>query len=80
VADLTAATFVDASTLGVLECAQHRLRARAAELRLVCSDTHILRVLTLTGLDRALDIFDTMAQALSPCPANAVGLRPAAGG
>jgi anti-sigma B factor antagonist len=80
VADLTAATFVDASTLGLLECAQRRLRARAAELRLVCSDSHVLRVMKLTGLDRVLDVFETTAQALSPCSTNVVWLRQAAGG
>jgi anti-sigma B factor antagonist len=75
VADLTATTFVDASTLGVLECAQRRLRAGAAELRLVCSDSHILKLLKLTGLDRVLEVFDTVAQALSPYPPNVVWLR-----
>jgi len=75
VADLTATTFVDASTLGVLECAQRRLRAGAAELRLVCSDSHILKLLGLTGLDRVLDVFDTVAQAVSPSPTNVVWFR-----
>ena len=75
VADLTATTFVDASTLGVLECAQRRLRAGAAELRLVCSDSHILKLLRLTGLDRVLDVFDTVAQAVSPYPTNVVWLK-----
>ena len=75
VADLTATTFVDASTLGVLERAERRLRAGAAELRLVCSDSHILKLLKLTGLDRVLDVFDTVAQAGSPCPTNVIWLR-----
>ena len=77
VADLTATTFVDASTLGVLECAQRRLLAGAAELRLVCCDSHILKLLRLTGLDRVLDVFDTVAQAVSPQPTNVVWLWPA---
>src|ERR1700748_3001086 len=36
VADLSAATFVDAGTLGLLSAAQARLSARCAELRVVC--------------------------------------------
>ena len=82
VADLTAATFVDIATLGLLEAAQERLHACRAELRLVCSDLHTLKILKLTGLDLVLDVFDTIAQALSsrPYPANVVRLRHAAGG
>jgi len=82
VADLTAATFVDVATLGMLEAAQERLRACRAELRLVCSDRHTLKILKLTGLDLVLDVFDTIAPALSsrPYPANVVRLRHATGG
>src|SRR5262249_33565678 len=76
VADLSAATFVDAATLGLLTAAQARLRGTRAELRIVCNDRHTLRVLSLTGLDRALEIFETIAQALAPraYPANVVVL------
>src|SRR5215470_10728930 len=65
VADLTAATFIDATTLSLLEAAQSRLQAVRAELRLVCTDRHTLKILRLTGLDRVLEVFDTIAQALS---------------
>jgi anti-sigma B factor antagonist len=82
VADLTAATFVDVATLSLLEAAQERLHTSRGELRLVCSDRHTLKILRLTGLDRVLDVFDTIAQALStrPYPSNVVQLRHAAGG
>ena len=82
VADLTAATFVDVATLGLLEAAQERLRACRAELRLVCSDRHTLKIVRLMGLDCVLDVFDTIAQALSarPYTANVVWLPNAAGG
>ena len=82
VADLTAATFVDVATLSLLEAAQERLTACRAELRLVCSDRHTLKILRLTGLDHVLDVCDTIAQALSsrPYPTNVVWLRHAAGG
>jgi anti-sigma B factor antagonist len=68
VADLTGATFVDTGTLGLL--------ARA-EVRLVCNDRHTLKILRLTGLDRALEIFETLAQAVGQraYPENVVVLR-----
>jgi anti-anti-sigma factor len=75
VADLSNATFVDTATLA-------RLRAVAAELRVVCTDRHTLKILKLTGLDRAIEIFETIAQAMAPraYPANVVVLRRAGTG
>lgn len=75
VADLSNATFVDTATLT-------RLRSIAAELRIVCTDRHTLKILRLTGLDRALEIFETIAQAVAPraYPANVVVLRRAGQG
>ena len=81
VADLTATTFVDVATLGLLETAQERLRTVRADFRLVCNDRHTLKILGLTGLDRVLDVFDTIAQAVSARshPGTVVWLRPAGG-
>lgn len=81
VADLTATTFVDVATLGLMETAQERLRAVRADFRLVCNDRHTLKILALTGLDRVLDVFDTIAQAISARshPGTVVWLRPAGG-
>jgi anti-sigma B factor antagonist len=82
IADLSAATFVDVATLGLLEAAQDRFRTIRAELRLVCPDRHLLKILSLTGLDCVLDVFDTVGQALAPqpLPANVFPLRRVAGG
>lgn len=82
VADLTAATFVDAATLGLLSAAHERLIASRAELRVVCNDRHTLKIMRLTGLDRALEIFETIAQAVGTraYPGNVVVLRHAAYG
>ena len=81
VADLTAATFVDVATLGLLEAAQDRLHDARAEFRLVCNDRHTLKILRLTGLDLVVDVFDTITNALSSRPySNVVRLRHAAGG
>jgi len=81
VADLSGVTFIDIATLGLFESAQNRLRAKRAELRIVCADRHTLKVLRLTGLDRILDVFETRAEALrSPSyPSNVIWLHQAAG-
>ena len=64
VVDLTAASFVDAATLGVLLRAQRRLDAAGGELILVCNDRHLLRILRLTLLDRAFTIYEHRADAM----------------
>jgi anti-sigma B factor antagonist len=52
VVDLTDASFVDSTILGVLVGAQQRLNRAGRRLTLVCSREAILRVLRLTSLDR----------------------------
>ena len=81
VADLTATTFVDAATLGLLESAQSRLRAAGTQLCLVCTDSHLLKILRLTGVDRVMDIFETVSEAFAANTySNVLWLRRAAGG
>ena len=59
VVDLTAATFIDSTTLGVLLGALKRFRPSGGELALVCSDPNIRRVFEITLLDRVFAIFET---------------------
>jgi len=80
VTDLSATTFVDVATLGLLESAHSRLRAAGGELRLVCTDGHLLKILRLTGVDRVIDIFGTVSEASdADTYSNVIWLRPAAG-
>jgi anti-sigma B factor antagonist len=65
VVDLTGATFVDSTTLGVLLGAVKRLRLIGGELVIVCSDLNIRRILSITLLDRAFTIYDTLDDALA---------------
>ena len=65
VVDMTDATFVDSTTLGVLLGAVKRLRLIGSELVIVCSDLNIRRILSITLLDRAFRIYDTLADALA---------------
>jgi anti-sigma B factor antagonist len=63
VVDLTNATFIDSTTLGVLIGAVRRLRANEGKLAVVCNDTNVARTFELSGLDRVFEIFPTREQA-----------------
>ena len=65
VVDLSGATFVDSTTLGVLLGAVKRLRLIGGELVIVCADLNIRRILSITLLDRAFTIYDTLEDALA---------------
>jgi anti-sigma B factor antagonist len=53
VVDLTDATFLDSTALGVLVGALNTCRERGGEAHLVVTEPQILRVLTITGLTDA---------------------------
>ena len=57
--DLTSATFIDSTTLGVLMGAVKRLRTNGGELAIACSDPNIRKIFEITLLDRIFAIFDT---------------------
>ena len=65
VVDLTSATFIDSTTLGVLLGALKRFRPSGGELALVCSDPNIRRVFEITLLDRVFEIFPDAESAFS---------------
>src|SRR5258708_1967116 len=68
VVDLTAATFIDSTTLGVLLGALKRFRPSGGELALVCSDPNIPRVFEITLLHRVFSVFETPHNAFPPTP------------
>jgi anti-sigma B factor antagonist len=66
VLDLSAATFVDSSGLAVMVSALKRVRARGGDLR-VCSPARAVRsAITMSGLDRVLEIFPDVESATAP--------------
>jgi anti-sigma B factor antagonist len=65
VVDLSEATFIDSTTLGVLVGGVKRLRPAGGSLALVCSDQNITKIFEITGLDRVFPIHDTRDEALS---------------
>ena len=70
--DLSRASFIDSTTLGVLMGAVKRLRPAGGELAIACSDPNIRKIFAITLLDRIFDIFDTPAEGVEHLRATAV--------
>jgi anti-sigma B factor antagonist len=64
VVDLTDATLLDSTALGVLVAAHGRLAKQGITLKLVCTNRLIRRVLTITGLDRVFNMYTSSSAAL----------------
>lgn len=64
VVDLTSATFIDSTTLGVLLGGLKRLRAVDGQIILVCSDRNIRKIFEITLLDRVFPIVESRDEAL----------------
>ena len=83
VVDMTQTRFCDCSGLSVLVRAHRRAMAEGGGLRLVLpADGPVVRVVTVTGLDRLIPCFGSLGLALIPGHATAtlpVHLRPSAG-
>ena len=65
IVDLSKATFIDSTTLGVLVGGVKRLRTNDGQLSLVCSDRNITKIFEITGLDRVFTIYPTRDEAVS---------------
>ena len=65
VVDLSKATFIDSTTLGVLVGGVKRLRPSGGSLALVCTDQNITKIFEITGLDRVFPIHASREDALS---------------
>jgi len=63
--DLSKATFIDSTTLGVLMGAVKRLRLAGGELAISCHDPNIRKIFEITLLDRVFRIFDTAEEGVS---------------
>jgi anti-sigma B factor antagonist len=57
--DLSKATFIDSTTLGVLMGAVKRVRPGGGEIVIACDDPNIRKIFEITLLDRVFGIFDT---------------------
>jgi anti-sigma B factor antagonist len=65
VVDLSKATFIDSTTLGVLVGGVKRLRPAGGSLALVCTDENITKIFEITGLDRVFPIHESREDALA---------------
>ncbi|MCU1451502.1 MAG: putative anti-sigma factor antagonist [Acidimicrobiales bacterium] len=66
VVDLEGVRFLDSSGLGALVAGLKLARSRSGELRLVCENQRSVRkVLQVTGLERVLDRYDSIAAAVA---------------
>ena len=71
VVDLSQATFIDSTTLGVLVGGVKRLRPKDGSLALVCTDENITKIFEITGLDRVFPIHSSRDDALAAVAAAA---------
>ena len=62
--DLRDVGFMDSSGLGVLVGGLRRSRERGGELALVCGEGSVMRVLSMTGLDRVFPIHGSLGDVL----------------
>ncbi|MGI8660742.1 MAG: STAS domain-containing protein [Thermoleophilaceae bacterium] len=65
VVDLSQATFIDSTTLGVLVGGVKRLRPSGGALALVCTDQNINKIFEITGLDRVFAIHGSRDEAIA---------------
>jgi anti-sigma B factor antagonist len=64
IVDLTATTFIDSSSLGVLIGAHRRLRRNDGSLVIVCNSDAIAKTFRITGLDSVFTIVGSLDDAL----------------
>ncbi|HWI21389.1 MAG TPA: STAS domain-containing protein [Baekduia sp.] len=65
IVDLTQATFLDSTALGVLIGAVKRLRATDGGLSIVNVNSNIAKTFEITGLDQIFKIYESREQALA---------------
>ena len=68
IADLTPTTFLDSSGVTALVRAARRAAATGAALRLAVTAAPILRVLSLVGIDRMIQVHPSVADAVASLP------------
>jgi anti-sigma B factor antagonist len=65
IVDMEAVEFLDSTGLGVLVGGLKRVRAHDGWIDLVCTQSRILRIFRITGLNRVFDIYDTVPDAIA---------------
>jgi anti-sigma B factor antagonist len=77
IVDMESVEFLDSTGLGVLVGGLKRVRAHEGWIDLVCTQSRILRIFRITGLNRVFSIYDTVREAVAahdvPDPGEAEG-------
>ena len=68
VADMTPMTFLDSAGVTALVRAARRATATDATLRLAVTAPPVLRVLSLVGIDRLIQVYPSLADAMASLP------------
>ncbi len=68
VADMTSTTFLDSAGVTALVRAARRASAAGATLRLAVTASSVLRVLNLVGIDRLIEVYPSLADAVASLP------------
>ncbi len=63
--DVSAATFIDSTTLGILVGTLKRLRRRGGNLAVVCPDPGMATIFSITGLDSMFSVERTLEAAVT---------------
>ena len=72
VVDMEGVEFLDSTGLGVLVGGLKRVRAHEGWIDLVCTQSRILRIFRITGLNKVFNIYDTVPEAVAAHAAPAV--------
>ena len=65
IVDMESVEFLDSTGLGVLVGGLKRVRAHEGWIDLVCTQSRILRIFRITGLNRVFSIYDTVRDAVA---------------
>ena len=65
IVDMEGVEFLDSTGLGVLVGGLKRVRAHDGWIDLVCTQSRILRIFRITGLNKVFSIFDSIAAAVA---------------
>ncbi len=70
IVDMEAVEFLDSTGLGVLVGGLKRVRAHDGWIDLVCTQSRMLRIFRITGLNRVFSIYDSVSEAIAAarCP------------
>lgn len=77
IADLSSTEFCDSAGVSALVQAYRQASTSASAMRLVVGTPGVQRVLSITGVDRLVDIFPSVAASLAGAPGPAGQVRPA---